>query len=248
MNRRLIGTLALLGLLATPALADDDDIVLRAESGSEPAAGLEKLALDGFIGEFHVVAGATDAVRWELSIVGDRDDGLTEEQMRRIAEAVRFTVERDGDRLRLATDWDDYRDERRVEDGKLDEGLVERWKVTVPARLALEMEAAIGEFVVEGAAGGVRLDFNIGDVDVAVAAGDVDIDSNIGSVRVSSATASPGRIDLGVNIGEVKYSERGQHFEAGYGFPVGQSLDLDRGGEDDIIVDLNIGEIDVEVE
>lgn len=243
MKTKLAGLTALLGLLIAPAVLADDDVVLRSEQGTQAAADLDTLQMDAGIGEFRVRTHAADEIRWTWEIVGDADS-LPRETMQQRAAQFSLTHRVDGKRFILESEWPQDGDN----DRNINDDVTERWTIYLPARLAVALDANIGEMTVEGVAGGLTLDFNIGEVDVEVPGGDIVIDSNIGEVSVRSGTATPGVIDLGVNIGEVKYSEGEQYFEAEYGFPIGQSLDLDREGEDDIRVDLNIGEIDVEVE
>lgn len=254
MFKKSLMSLLMAGLLVgTAAYAQDDsehaeasfdtdnDVVLRTEKGEAPADGVNTLEMDASIGEYNIIATDTGSISWQVNLTVDEDDAT--DYKRQLAAKFEITAERQGDRYVISIKRPDD-DEK----GEMNETIVESLTVHLPARLALAMNANIGEVTIEGVAGGVTLDFNIGDIDVEIPGGAVDIDSNIGDVVLVTRTDSLGEVDLDVNIGEINFDNAGADVEPEYNFPVGQELHIDSDGNDSIDIGLNIGEVDVEVE
>ncbi|HET9679880.1 MAG TPA: hypothetical protein VFP95_04875 [Gammaproteobacteria bacterium] len=235
-------SLLLIGVTTSSVALANDDVVVRTEKGQIAASDINTLVLDASIGEYDITATNGNTIVWQLDLVADADL----EQARSKAEQFTVSAQREGDEYVLSVDWPTDTDNNG--DINIDDSVTERWTISVPARLALDMNANIGEVTIDGVAGGVTLDFNIGEVSVEIPRGTVDISSNIGEVELVTRTDSLGDVDLDANIGEISFTNAGEDVAADYNFPVGQELHLNNDGEDSIEIGLNIGEIDVEVE
>lgn len=218
---------------------DDDVIVLRNEQGSLPAEGVERLYLESEIGEVKLTATDTDTITWQLEIVVNDDRGAPSQAQRELTANARLSAVRDGEQARLTVIW--------PRGTELDDDLHERWTISVPARLAAKVDMEIGSLSIEGLAGGIQADLGIGELSITVPGGSVRADLGIGEVDITNGTANLGEVDLDVDIGEVRFDGYADAPQPGYDFPVGQDLHFAAGGEDDIQVNANIGEISVEI-
>src|SRR5690606_34706055 len=107
---------------------DADDIVLRSEQGSMPAAGIEQLYLESEVGEITLTATDTDIITWRLEIVANDNHGTPGRQEREWAADAELSAVRADKQARLTFVWPGG--------AKHSEDLHERWTITVPVRLA----------------------------------------------------------------------------------------------------------------
>lgn len=236
----LIGMLLTAGAVQADVDADDnDDVVLRSEQGSLPAAGIEQLYLESGVGEVVLTAADTDAITWQLDIIlGDNHDTPSQNQ-RDLAASAQLSAVREDEQARLTVAW--------PRGTKLGDDIHERWTISVPARLAAQVDMEIGGLYIEGLAGGVEADLGIGELEITVPGGSVHANMGIGEVKIISASKDLGEVSLDVDIGEVRFDGDADAPQPGYDFPIGQDLHFDAGGEDDIQINSNIGEISVEI-
>lgn len=218
---------------------DADDIVLRSEQGSMPAAGIEQLYLESEVGEITLTATDTDIITWRLEIVANDNHGTPGRQEREWAADAELSAVRADKQARLTFVWPGG--------AKHSEDLHERWTITVPVRLAASIDMEIGELSIEGLAGGIEADLGVGELSITVPGGDVYAEMGIGDVQIASGTADLGEVDLNVNVGEVRFEGYADAPAPDYAFPVGQELHFDADGEDDIQVNANIGNIAVAI-
>lgn len=222
--------------LAGAALAEDREL-----AGSTPAKGLTTLRLDAHVGSVEVVVGEADEVRWTLRLVPDGDDGWFggRKDAQATVDAAKVRAAAAGDAWQLAielprgADFDD---------------VAEHWRVEVPARFAVVVDANVGEVAVVGPAGGIEVTLNVGELRIQAPRGDLRARVNVGEIDVRSATAAPGRVQLESNVGEVDLQIEGKRIESSGFFAVGGEVSSTGSGEDDIEARVNVGEVRVKVQ
>lgn len=218
---------------------DGEDIVLRSEQGSLPAAGIEQLYLESDVGEVVLTAADTDVITWQLDIIlGDNRDTPSQYQ-RDLAASAQLSAVREDEQAQLTVVW--------PKGAKLGDDIHERWTIAVPARLAARVDMEIGSLSIEGLTGGIEADLGIGELAITVPGGSVYAELGIGEIKINSATTNLGEVDLDADIGEVRFEGHADAPAPGYSFPVGQELHFDAGGEEDIQANANIGEVSVQI-
>lgn len=218
---------------------ESDDIVLRSEQGSLPATGIEQLYLESEVGEIILTAADTDTITWQLEIVANDNHGAPSQKERERVTKAKLSAKSMDEQARLTFVWP--RGAKRSDD------IHERWTITVPSQLAARVDMEIGKLSIEGLAGGIEADLGIGELRITVPGGDVYAEMGIGDVQITSSTTDLGEVDLDADIGEVRFEGHADAPASDYAFPIGQELHFDAGGEDDVQVNANIGQIVVEI-
>ena len=221
--------------LSLPAAAED----FREFSLDVPAAGVERLELEGKVGEIAIEAADIDVIEVRVRLEPGDDDwfGSANELAKRLADA-KLENDTDGKALRVRLDYDESR--------RGDEDLEEHWEIRVPARLAIEMELNVGSADIRGTSGGVDATVNVGELDIDVTGGDIDAEVNVGEVDIRSSTKSPGEFDLESNIGDARLRIDGKDAGRGEGW-LGTGISHEAGGDDDVSASVNVGEVRVEI-
>lgn len=239
MKNWMIASLLLLTpllLAPTTAMAADDE---REFSATILAAEIETLQLEANVGSVRITG--TDSDQIEISVrleLGDDWFGSSERAQERLASAE-LDKDVSSSRLRLSLDYN------RSRDG--DDDLEEHWLIEMPAHMAADLTLNVGEMEVRSLAGGVNAEVNVGELDINVESGDVEAEVNVGEVSVVSRTSTPGEIDMDVNIGDARLLMDGKRIEGKDGAWLGGSIRHDAGGDDDISVEINVGDSRVEI-
>ncbi|HEX7048029.1 MAG TPA: hypothetical protein VF275_10725 [Gammaproteobacteria bacterium] len=225
--------LAAMLLPLTAVAADSRDFSLDV-----PADDIQRVELDGNVGEIDIRAADIDAIEVRVRLEPGDDDWFDADTLEKRLADAELQHEIDGDTLQLSLDY---------EDGFGDDAdLEEHWEVRVPARMALNVELNVGRTGIEGTAGGVEAQVNVGELDIDVKGGDIDAEVNVGEVDIRSTTESPGEFDLESNIGDARLSIDGDNAGRNEGW-LGMSVRHDAGGEDDVRARANVGEVRVDI-
>ncbi len=207
---RMTRPLALL-LAATvlPSLAHSAPRLL---TQTVPAAGLTRVTVSAGVGEVEVRAASGDEVRAEV-VLEPRRGGLFSSiraAEREVQEAVLTVSAADGElTLEVSTDSGDRRFE-------------ERWTLTLPASLALELRVGVGNVRLDGLAGGVTLESGVGNALLEVGGGDLEVELGVGDLTLVGPAAAYGPVTCSSGVGETRLRVHGQRVEGG-GFLGGSS-------------------------
>ncbi|HEX7029640.1 MAG TPA: hypothetical protein VF254_03520 [Gammaproteobacteria bacterium] len=203
-----------------------------------PAGEISRVELDGNVGEIEIRAADVDAIEVRVRLEPGEDDWFDGDKLAERLEEAELLHDTDGDTLQLSLDYDDGFGD--------DTDLEEHWEITLPARMALNVELNVGRAAIEGTSGGVEAEVNVGELDIDVQGGDIDASVNVGELDINSATESPGEFDLESNIGDARLSIDGDDAGRNDGW-LGMSVEHDAGGEDDVTARTNVGEIRVDI-
>ncbi|GEM_PF-1464273 len=238
MNRTFIrcGAPAALALslslvLATPAAAASDDPDYRLVTKSFPAAKLKEFSVKGHVGKIRVNATASDEIRLRLELRAKSYSGWLFGRRRGDPHAAQLDADVHGEALSLNLDYKGDRD-----------GLEETWTLDVPARLAAQIELAVGDMDVRGLRGGLKLSVNVGDIEADVPEGSITAKTNVGDITVTSATDSFGAVDLSANVGDTHLTQRGHRVRYRKPPGAGNHITLDGPGRDRIRLETNVGD------
>ncbi len=125
----------------------------------------------------------------------------------------------------------------------------QRWRVQVPAGLAVAADMGAGRLVIRDVSGGVTAHLGAGDISMRVPGGPLKASVTAGRLHVISDTAQPGKIDLGSTFGLAALSLDGKlyapppssvHF-------FGNSERQQGPGKDDMDLKVTFGEVDLRV-
>lgn len=208
--------------------------------GEMPAAGLERLEIDAHVGEARITTGDDDVVRWE--IVLEPSDGFswftnTKHRMEKIGQIELKSTRRD-DKVELELDYPSGLDYDDVE---------ENWRIQVPARFAVDADMNVGALTLEGMSGGVKAALNVGELTIETPAGALDAQVNVGDLRAASASDSVGNIHMEANVGDANLKLKGERVDATRGFGPGASISVQREGRDNMNLEVNVGEVGLEI-
>lgn len=160
-----------------------------------PAAGIERLALDVGVGDVTISAGPGDEIVVRVTLK-PRRGGIpffsSSREGRRQVEDASFETYRDGTTLELSVPAPD-KEHRKFE---------ERWEITAPARLAVDLDAGVGDVKIMGLSGGITIDAGVGDIEVESAGGNIEIDGGVGEIDVTAPATAVGRVDISAGVGQ----------------------------------------------
>jgi hypothetical protein len=212
----------------------------RVLEGSAEAKGLERLQLESHVGSIEVVATSGDRISWKVRLEPDHDDGWL--SSRKDAQAAI-----DGAKVRAGAAGSTWQLELELPRGTDFDDVLEHWTIEVPTRFGLELESNVGEVAIKGLAGGVEAELNVGELTIEVPKGDLRARVNVGELRLTSRTASLGRVELEANVGSADLTVAGKRVESA-GLFVGGRVSSEGDGEDDVDARVNVGEVRLRVE
>lgn len=137
--------------------------------------------------------------------------------------------------------------------GAIGDGLIERWMVRVPARLAAEVTLRRGEIKVTGVEGGVRAsaDSGVGQeagaIVVDVPRGPLMLTMGVGTIRVRTGETPPGDIDVRSRVGHARLSLEGHDVVTTDQYGAGERVRLKGDGTDGVIAHVSVGDAHVRV-
>jgi hypothetical protein len=236
MHKLSLLALAVLGMGAVAAGGDEREI-----AGSVDAKALQALRIEAHVGQVDIRVSTKDQISWRLRLEPDGDDGwfsgkkdaaraVAEAKDKAVASGNTFELELE---LPRGTDFDDVE---------------EHWEIEVPARFAIDVEANVGQVLLNGMTGGIEAELNVGELRIDVPAGRIDARLNVGEIEIMSSTKSPGEIRLSANIGDADLRIGGKRFQMERGFGLGGGVSASNSGKDDVTAKVNVGEVSVRIE
>jgi len=213
----------------------------NALSTSVPAAGLLRVEISA--GQGQVDIGVTPGDQIEIAVaLESRGTGVRLLGMPP-GDAARTTLDAavEGQTLRARVS------------GAVGDGLIERWAVRVPARLAAEVTLRRGAITVTGVEGGVRASADSG---VGHAAGAIAVDvprgplmltMGVGTIRAHTGETPPGDIDVRSQVGHARLSLEGHAIVTTDHYGAGERVRLEGDGTDGVVARVSVGDAHVRV-
>ncbi len=225
----LIAGVAVL-FLASNAVAGGERVLEH----RQPAKGIRTLSLDTGVGDVTVTTGDGDEIVARVTLK-PRRGGFpffgSSSKGRRQVEAARLEARQSGELLELG-----------IAGGGKDRRFEENWEVTVPSRLALDLDIGVGDVQVTGVSGGVTVDGGVGDIEIEVPGGNITVDAGVVDVRISIPADAVDIVELDGGVGDCT-------IHTPDGVVRGKSLGCDaswRGrGTASIDVDSGVGDVDI---
>ncbi len=222
-----------LGMTLAAAMAAAGSRTLTASVGAD---AVDLLTVESGVGNVELLATEGGTVDVEV-VLEPRRGGLFSSMKRAENEVQSARLETTVEGRTLEIQVRSESDDRRFE---------ERWRIRLPARLAVQLDVGVGDVIVEGVSGGVRLDSGVGDVRLTVPGGDIEVDSGVGDVDVRSFAAAYGRIEGSGGVGDAELRIDGRRIgEDGF---VGSSLEWRGEGPSRIEVDTGVGDITIRLD
>ena len=137
--------------------------------------------------------------------------------------------------------------------GAIGDGLIERWAVRVPARLAAEVTLRRGVITVTGVEGGVRASADsgvgqeLGAIAVDVPRGPLLLTLGVGTIRARAGETPPGDIDVRSRVGHARLSLEGHDIVTTDQYGAGEHVRLKGDGTDGVIARVSVGDAHVRV-
>jgi hypothetical protein len=212
--------------LAVPALGTAETRVLNLQ---QPAAGIATVSLDAGVGDVEIIGADTETIRVQVELKPKRDFITSSRRARRMIEEIEISARVRGDTLELELRPDPDGDD-----------VTEDWSVEVPRRMAIGLDAGVGDVEIQDIQGEIDIDLGVGDVEVLEAAGDVTVDAGVGSVEIRGSWDAFGRIESSSGVGNATLrSPEGR--ESGSGF-IGHNLSARGQGKSRIHVSVGVGD------
>jgi len=189
-----MGKTLLLLLLAAPGFGAE-----RTLQVVTPAQGIQEVMVRLGVGDVVVTGCQCQEVRASVAVRGKRWQ----------VEKLKIAAHREGDKLTLALAPAEQPGRHPRED----------WTVALPANLALQVKAGVGDVRVRHVVGEVRLDLGVGDVAVEGLRGPLVVATGVGDIEVSGNWEAVGSIKLATGVGDVQLltpyrREKGRGFAA----------------------------------
>lgn len=215
-----------------------------------PAAGIARLAIAAGSGEMKVTPSADGRVHVQLEIKQQEHSilwffqWLSGETARDIKGAT-LKADRQGEASSISLVYPSGRDHNDVQ---------EKWTISLPAKLLVDVEMSAGQIVIDGMQGGIKSHLTAGEAVIHAASGPVQASVNYGRLHVISDTGKPGVVTLESKHGLAVLSWDGKYYGPAqeHGFLsgvhlVGNSV-VERGpGLDNMDLSVFAGEVDLRV-
>lgn len=215
-----------------------------------PAAGIAKLAVSAGPGEMKVTPSTDDKVHVQLELKQQEHSILwffqwmSGETAREIKGAS-LKVDRQGDVSSISLVYPS---------GESHSDVQEKWAISLPAKLLVDVEMQAGQAVIDGMQGGIKLHLTAGEAVIHAAGGPVQASVTYGRLHVISDAVKPGIMTLESKHGLAVLSWDGKYYGPAqeHGFMssvhlVGNSV-VERGpGPDNMDLSVYAGEVDLRV-
>lgn len=130
----------------------------------------------------------------------------------------------------------------------------ERWKVRVPARVALDADLYAGQLKIEGMEGGIRAHLKAGELVISSPGGTIHAAVDYGRLKVVSDSAQPGTLSVNSEHGLAVLSLDGKYYgpSENHGFMgnvhlIGNNVTEHRAGKDDMDLSVYAGAVSLQV-
>lgn len=218
-----------LALLFAAAAQPGDPLTLSLDHS---ATGVAVVDLDAEVGEVEIRGAPVDTVSVRVTLRNRKrwlESSRREEEWLRRAAIVPTLA---GSTLRL-----------RLEPRPWKGGWEADWSVTVPATVAIRLDAGVGDVRIAAVGGGITADLGVGDVTLFDVKGDILVDVGVGEVEVTAAWSDFGAVRLGCGVGKTALRTPAGR-QVGKGF-AGSSLSVNGPGSARLEVDTGVGAVTV---
>lgn len=208
----------------------------RVLTDSYPAANVDRVSIKNGVGDIVVTAAEVPDIIVDVTLI-PRRGGLfsSYRSAEQAVESARLDARVADSRLKLA-----------IESSSSDPRFEAQWVVVLPARMALELAAGVGDVTVRGAAAGVRAELGVGDVVIEVSDGDVSVDVGVGDATVRGPEARYGTVKASGGVGNADILV-GDERLTGSGM-VGQSSAWRGDGPHSITLEVGVGEATIRLD
>lgn len=223
----------ILALLPAAGYAADNVIL----EGETPDQKLTELKVNAEVGRINVTAGDAGTVRWRIELEPDAGWFTSEKALREKLRRTNVHQETNEGVLHLSLDYPDDLDH---DDCK------QHWYVEVPAAFTVNATLGVGAMELKGIAGGIVAHNGVGQIMIDVPAGSVKADVGVGEIKVTSATASPGAVEVHAGVGDARARIGDDEL------PVQRAMvkaDITRAGDgdDDYILSTGVGDASLQI-
>ncbi|MGH8160571.1 MAG: hypothetical protein ACRESR_00175 [Gammaproteobacteria bacterium] len=90
------------------------------------------------------------------------------------------------------------------------------WTVTLPARLALKLDLAVGDGEIKGVGGGVNAQIGVGHLNAELPRGPVSANVGVGHIEAEVGSADYGPVNLTSGVGHVEFDVNGVRITSGF--------------------------------
>lgn len=213
-------------------------------------AGIKRFKLLGGPGEMDISASDDGEVHVSLELRQQQRSLLwlfhwLSKDTTRDLESATLRQARDGDTLTVALVYPSG-------EGRSD--IAERWKVSVPAHLALDADLYAGELRIEGMEGGIRAHLKAGELRIQSPGGSIHAVVDYGRLKVNSDSSQPGTLDVDSEHGLAVLSLDGKYYgpAQNHGFMgnvhlIGNDVTEHRSGKDDMDLSVYAGAVSLQL-
>lgn len=193
---------------------------------SHPASGITAVELAVGASDVEVIGTDGDEINAEVVISGTRW------QVQKLDIASRIV----GKTLTLS-----------LEPAKYSKGKADKhWQLQLPKRLALDVEAGVGDIRIKGLSGDLELEVGVGDILVEDFSGNFEAKTGVGDVELTVPWSAVGHLDLVTGVGSINV-RKPQGKEEGRGL-ISQTYSEEGPGKARIRVTTGVGDITVRLQ
>ncbi len=216
----------LISLCAVVAVAGEP----RVFEENVSCADAERVVIEAGVGDVGITTGEGETISVEVVLKPRRGGFFSsmKKAQKDVDQAV-LKVETVGKDVRLDIDSDS--DEPRFE---------EQWTITLPARLAVDLELGVGDVEIRGVGGGVDIEAGVGDLLLKASSGDLRVDLGVGDATITAPADQYGSAVCSAGVGDARLKVQGKRI-ASDGF-VGHEARWSGDGEFKVRVELGVGE------
>ncbi len=219
-------------------------------SADLPASGIERLTVNVDAGEMKITPSTDDKVHVQLDL-RQRERSilwlfswLSGETARDIQGAA-LKLDRQGNGLSVSFAYPS---------GDSHSDVQEKWIISLPAKLLVDVEMGAGQLVIDGMQGGIKSHLTAGETVIHAASGPIQASVTYGRLHVISDTAKPGVMTIESKHGLALLSWDGRYYgpRQEHGFMssvhlVGNSVVQRGSGADNMDLSVSYGEADLRV-
>ncbi|MDN5864142.1 MAG: hypothetical protein L0I62_02845 [Gammaproteobacteria bacterium] len=237
----------LIAAISVPALATGANAeVSRSFEKTVPAAGVTRLKLDNVVGDVHVTATDTNAIKVKVKVKpgnhahfifdwvqGDQPANELPKDLHLITNTADGTLtlclasmqRETGDcAIEAANAASSARKSADVvitpmgtfKTDGSNQGWKANWTIVVPARLSVVLKLGVGDLEIRGIAGGLSVKIGVGDIDARLPRGPVTAEIGVGDIDAAIAASDYGNVQLTAGVGDITFQVEGQEVRRGY--------------------------------
>jgi hypothetical protein len=218
------------------ALAASGAAAQRVLTDIVPVDGIDAVRLTNGVGDVVITAAEVPEITVDVTLI-PRRGGLFSSYRK---------AEQEVESARLSRNVANRRLELEVECDGGEPHFEAQWVVVVPARVALELAAGVGDVTIRGAAAGVEIELGVGDATVEVSDGPVKLELGVGDATVRGPVTRFGEVTASGGVGDATVVAAGQQV-TGEGM-VGRETTWRGDGPHSIELEIGVGDARVVLE